>query len=1297
MLDFNSKKEILRRLHTKGQRNFFMYVPCAVAAFFVKAWYAIVCRADMALSDKEGNLLGIKGLGERGKTPKKDDVVYVRKPFFGRFVSAVLAFSMLLMLVPAVDLGLSIPVNAEITDFVKVKTGSDPDTYVEYYIDTKRSNSENTYLFKKTDYDTVKTYQVGDVITYEISDRAVRVSWTYDPEGKIGQLVGFEVELVMTDTVGTRTVYDEIIKQPSARMQVISSNELVSEEGTTINVRINPITNLDEWRYEGKLTSGGEIDDTVESDTHIAMVDDKFEVNRIVTDEKNVREGGSQNFDASFDIPAVRVNDGEDVTYDSQAIVEWEAVQQKGGNSAGTKPDGYNLYRKEGNGSFELYKRDLDPSKTSFTDTEIVPGVHYQYFVEAYRVVWGSSNKKYNTSNIGMITSSGMSVEADGDGKFGSVYSGHEAHLYVAPLAPSLTVEPSSTENKNTINVKSDPNGNIYNGVYIFRTKGEKPIGLEDAREYTPDLKDEKFGEWLYNMFVKGAHKADFAEYEPVSKGQFNNPSSFTYEDTDIISKQTYCYYVISYIMKGNTPIYSSTVAFQTSSLNINLDPPVAIVPTKGDGQTVLKWDPVSGAQGYEIEITMTECHKHGDPKECRTEEYITQVRNLGNVTTFTHNYLYNNDRYTYRVRAYKNVQSVVDGVILEKTYSNWSFPANVTVGVPLSQPLNVSASTVDGAVTVKWDQVSGADSYTLFWRNLTDGTSGSFAGLTNPTYTHTNLINDQRYTYWVVAYKHIDGDSSHETPQEIPSGDSNSVTLKVGQGLGIPQDLEASTTDGQISVSWSDVDGAEGYILQYRRQGEQWATFTDHNDLHNIEVTSTEFNHTRLNNGDIYEYRVIAFKTVSGERVYSEPSIVISMTVGDVLDTPKDFTVTTTDGTANLSWTASKGAEGYIVYAASSSIPYPYQFDVSKNTYVHNGLINGDTWTYYVVAYKTVNGSRTYSQPTKSISVKIGISMTAAVDLTATPGNRQVLLEWSEVTGAEGYAVYLYNDFTMEYEPITVTSETQYLHRGLTNGKNYRYMVAAYKTVGGQRVYGEYSMPVDAIPMAGNLDDIDRELTIKGTAPYGISHGEYISAAANHGAFDQSVDVYFTTSDVSTQTIREILNGYADGIGSFIVYPFDISIYQENTRIEMEPNNGYSVTITMPIPDRLIAYRDYITVIHINEDAGTEEVEEDEWYNTTDRRMEVLPAAVLDIDNVWCIQFEVSSFSPFAIVIYKDHISDVSSGGGVADGMFAGNFNSGLLLFTGLPDILLNNNKLRVVSGGRKKYRVKSIDKIVK
>ena len=78
-----------------------LLLPCLAAAGLVKFFYFIVCNLDIALSDKDGNFLGIKSRQKHSRT-RKDDIVYVKKGFVPRMVSVVLSFAFVMMFVPTV-------------------------------------------------------------------------------------------------------------------------------------------------------------------------------------------------------------------------------------------------------------------------------------------------------------------------------------------------------------------------------------------------------------------------------------------------------------------------------------------------------------------------------------------------------------------------------------------------------------------------------------------------------------------------------------------------------------------------------------------------------------------------------------------------------------------------------------------------------------------------------------------------------------------------------------------------------------------------------------------------------------------------------------------------------------------------------------------------------------------------------------------------------------------------------------------------------------------------------------------
>ena len=1400
MLDFNTKKAILRRLKTKRGKNKLLWLPCVIAELFVKLWYALLCRADLALSDKNGNFLGVKKPKERSRVRRQDDIVYVKRPFLGRVMSAVLAASFVLMFVP--ELGISFDVSAAVGPIQLPYQGN---TYYFWRDSTPNSNLviyDGIYQ-AAANYEGVKISDPVKSYGYAKLSWEIESSYFTDYNGAQVELTQYVsgYKIIINDQSGANK-YDQTISNTNTS---VKDFEVKLDYTSDLNIRIYPIFRVPAWTYlEGvpDPDNPGQTKDDLtppSANTTFAPVESTRSVTKSLGKMDAHFDAVSMNVtltDASSGMPTEEfypdsINDVNIVWDQPQMIRDGAAVQSE-------YPDGYIVYlydyttnkmaaKKQEIAASAQSSPQMSRSVRTLFSNDLSYGHHYRIFVEAYKNVWGGAPASYNTTNTGLISSSLYAV-SQGDDNIYKLYQNYPddnrnlCHdLYIAPYIQFDKID--YTKSSITVSWKKD-SASTYTGVEIYRSTED--IQVSD----------------LVNVLVTNAGVPN-NPYGVEKITEILNDRTLSYTDTKINKDTQYYYYIVPFITKtrNDTNRIRGTAARDGGVLEFNLTT-VRITYTTDNGEVKLQWTPsrtqnnsYGNADGYKLEIFQKKRY-NPDTKAFETvpadSAPVFSDDTFGpNDLSYTHNGLFNSEVYTYVVTPYVNVNpqsgppkpfygpstsvdvtvggllgvpenvtaectadgevtikwdrvpnatgytitytdeyngEIVTGTLDSKTntkvhkgllldhvltyevaayktvtvqyesqtiYGEKSVPAQVKVGSTLARPQNLQATTTDGTVNISWSDVSSAKGYLLQYKYIKkDGTRVEFVNdiaqikdnvfdLTDVKYVHSGLHNGDRYTYRVLAYKDVSGET-------VYSPWSDEAWVIVGITLDAPKDFTGTTKDGQVELKWSASKGAEGYELYFRKNNGAWTSDP-------IDVSKPGFTHIGLENGDTYEYYVQAYKTVNGERVYSNESNHLNFKIGDGLDSPKDFNAVTTDGQVALTWTAVKGAEGYIVYAYGGGSSY--QFDVSKPGYTHTGLLNGDSWTYYVVAYKTVNGMRVYSNPTKSITVTTGVSLNAVIDLTATAGNRQIDLSWSSVKGAEGYVVYLYNSKTMEFEPITVISGTKYSHTGLKNGQKYTYMVAPYKTINGERFYGEYSMSVSATPSTGSNTDIDNMLTVRGTTPYGISHSEYITAGANHGAFDEPVDVYFTTNRESTEAVKNVLKNYAGGLNSFIIYPFDISIYREGTKIEVDPNPGYSVTITMPIPDRLIAYRDYITVVHIGDGmVDPEEITADDsaedWIRTADTALEVLPCAIVDVDNIWCVQFVCSSFSPYALVIYKDHISDVSSGGGIIDGDFAGSFNSGVLLFTALPDIMPHNKKLKVVQSGKKRYRIKSVEK---
>jgi len=71
-----------------------------------------------------------------------------------------------------------------------------------------------------------------------------------------------------------------------------------------------------------------------------------------------------------------------------------------------------------------------------------------------------------------------------------------------------------------------------------------------------------------------------------------------------------------------------------------------------------------------------------------------------------------------------------------------------------LPAPNNFSASGTSNTVTLSWNSVSGALSYTLYWDNVSgiDSSDNAINNITNDNYTHSSLDNGSIYYYKVAA-----------------------------------------------------------------------------------------------------------------------------------------------------------------------------------------------------------------------------------------------------------------------------------------------------------------------------------------------------------------------------------------------------------------------------------------------------------------------------------------------------------------------------------------------------------------
>ena len=102
----------------------------------------------------------------------------------------------------------------------------------------------------------------------------------------------------------------------------------------------------------------------------------------------------------------------------------------------------------------------------------------------------------------------------------------------------------------------------------------------------------------------------------------------------------------------------------------------------------------------------------------------------------------------TYKTRVTTGVKDAAGNAMS----SQYETSSGFTTLLPA--PDNLSASGANNTITLTWNTVSGATSYTLYWDNVSgiDSSDTAITSITNDNYTHNNMDNGSTYYYKVAA-----------------------------------------------------------------------------------------------------------------------------------------------------------------------------------------------------------------------------------------------------------------------------------------------------------------------------------------------------------------------------------------------------------------------------------------------------------------------------------------------------------------------------------------------------------------
>jgi hypothetical protein len=381
----------------------------------------------------------------------------------------------------------------------------------------------------------------------------------------------------------------------------------------------------------------------------------------------------------------------------------------------------------------------------------------------------------------------------------------------------------------------------------------------------------------------------------------------------------------------------------------------------------------------------------------------------------------------------------------------------------PPPPPGGVSLEAGDGYVTINWSAVL-SESYVTTGYVLLKGEDPSTPTAINVkglNYTDWGVENGVTYYYRVAARNSAGAGPPSEAQEARPMGVPSE-----------PLGLTLTTGDGTVHLAWSPPATTRGgQLLGYHVwRGDGLETVRPLKLLGNV----TSWTDEGVTVGERYYYQVVAFN----ERGNGTASEAREVTVTSPPGAPVSLTATAGPGRVDLAWEAPSqtGGAPLLGFLVLRGLPVGSMIVIrtmlpGELSHTDSDVVNGTTYLYGVRAFTMVNESALAGPLSATPYGPPG----APAGLEASPGDGQVLLEWSPpvndggrpLTGYRVYAGPSTGGLTLRSSTMVVTSH--YLS-GLANGEEVLLAVAAVNEMGegpmsaivGATPYGPPSRPRD-------------------------------------------------------------------------------------------------------------------------------------------------------------------------------------------------------------------------------------------
>ena len=522
-------------------------------------------------------------------------------------------------------------------------------------------------------------------------------------------------------------------------------------------------------------------------------------------------------------------------------------------------------------------------------------------------------------------------------------------------------------------------------------------------------------------------------------------------------------------------------------------------------------WDREEEASGYIIyNVVEGKEIEFATKKKNPTTEPVTLT--AGNITPA--------DELVFRIYSYKNVNGKqVKSAEYDEVRKEYSIPAPRMLKAESlgKDSIQLSWTSMEGATKYVVDQYDGSTYKTVYSKTAT-------------TCTVTGLVFGKDYSFSVTAW--------------IEDKEGETSSGMIGRAEGVAPTITKAVNaeeDSSNTISWSAADSADGYDLEWTDDYD-----SDEPTWHLINLNALKYTHSGLELGKEYTYHVHAYVLISGNKVATPWSKVVSVTAKP--PKPKKTALTNvTYNSQSFEWEI-KGElsdteiQYEVQYSTSSSFTASTTQtvkDIQNTEYLHENCVNGTKYYYRVRAVVKRDNKIVYGPYSDTASLKCAPAKQEEVEAYYEPGINQVTVKWALTEGATDYQIsYKENDgdWTIAATRKSTLEETQsYTVKNLNIGSIYSFAVSAVRTSDGKTAVGEKTEaqdnPIELEVAAYVPTDVTYKVESRKKITLSWKSVKGISTYVVTGECEEDPDFKdtFGEKEVSTNTItiKELKPGY--------------------------------------------------------------------------------------------------------------------------------------------------------------------------